>query len=239
MSPSPLHRREDQVQVPKAVARDESSLGQGDLGRRVAYRRKELGLSQAEVERRAHLAPGHLRYLETSPEATLGVAALHRLASALDTTASELRGEHADHPPGFRTPRNRTTYTSLSPADCERLVGDRGIGRFVFDSERGPVALPVNYLMVDGDVVFRTASDTSIDRVDPESAVGFEVDAIDDAMGNGWSVLFTGNVQRVEAPADIRRLEALGLDPWAGGQRDVLLRLVPVERSGRRIRSDL
>lgn len=235
-SPSPFDRRPAESLAQERTARDGHLLGPGDLGRRIAQRRNELGLTEGEVERRAHFGRGYLRYLETGPNATLGAAALQRLAWALETTAGALRGESTS-PPGSRTPRHEVSYTRLSPADCERLVGDRGIGRFVFDSERGPVALPVNYVVADGDILFRTASETSIDRALPDAPASFEVDVIDDTMRTGWSVLFTGKVERVEAANELGQIEKLGLDPWAGGRRDVLVRLMPIEVSGRRIDS--
>jgi hypothetical protein len=61
--------------------------------------------------------------------------------------------------------------------------------------------------------------------------VSFEVDHIDEALREGWSVLLTGRLQLV----DDEPAEPDGPHPWAGGDRQVLLRLVPSGRSGRRI----
>ena len=57
---------------------------------------------------------------------------------------------------------------------------------------RGPVALPVNFRMFGDDVVFRTAALSSVRSATHGGRVGFEVDHIDDAMREGWSVLVTG-----------------------------------------------
>jgi hypothetical protein len=95
------------------------------------------------------------------------------------------------------------------------------------------VALPVNYTVIDGDVVFRTATDNAIDQNSSDAPVSFEVDHIDEVSGEGWSVLLTGRLHRFDETPDP------GGDndpvPWAGGDRPVLLRLTPRERSGRRI----
>jgi hypothetical protein len=66
--------------------------------------------------------------------------------------------------------------------------------------------------------------------------VSFEVDHVDEAMSAGWSVLVTGPVRRV-SPDEFRRLEDLGIEPWAGGQRSVYLRIEQRGVSGRRIRA--
>ena len=94
----------------------------------------------------------------------------------------------------------------------------------------------MNYRVVDGDIIFRTAEDTTLTAVSDAEPVGFEVDRIDDAMSEGWSVLVTGRVRRV-SPDERRRLETLRIEPWAGGQRTVYLRLEPRELTGRRIQA--
>ena len=66
--------------------------------------------------------------------------------------------------------------------------------------------------------------------------MSFEVDRVDEAMSEGWSVLVTGRLRRV-SPDELRRLENLGVEPWAGGPRSVYLRLELREVSGRRIRA--
>jgi nitroimidazol reductase NimA-like FMN-containing flavoprotein (pyridoxamine 5'-phosphate oxidase superfamily) len=55
-------------------------------------------------------------------------------------------------------------------------------------------------------------------------------------MSEGWSVLVTGRVRRV-SPDELHQLETFGIEPWAGGERTVYLRLEPREVTGRRIRA--
>lgn len=63
----------------------------GDLGRRVAQRRMELGLTRDQLAARAGMATGYLTYLETQV-AHVGSSGLARLADALQTTVDELLG---------------------------------------------------------------------------------------------------------------------------------------------------
>ena len=64
----------------------------GDLSRRLAARRGELGLSAEAVAARAGIHPGYLRHLED--HATMPTwATLRSLAAALETTPGRLLGD--------------------------------------------------------------------------------------------------------------------------------------------------
>ncbi|MGW2689678.1 helix-turn-helix domain-containing protein [Streptomyces sp. NPDC001414] len=212
-----------------------SAEAQGDLGRRVAARRRELGLTREQTAERCGIAVGYLRYLEERPEAVPGTGSLLRLADVLNTTVSHLTGGDLDTPPGPGRAGHRPEFTGLSPAECAVLLGSHGVGRLGVDSAEGPVVVPVNYSVVDGAIVFRTADDGM-----PALAVGrrvaFEVDRIDDAFCEGWSVLVRGDAGQVTDDAEIRRLAmSVHSAPWAGGDRDLWVRVEPRAVTGRRI----
>lgn len=206
-----------------------------DLGRRIAQRRRDVGLSREELAQRARMAESYVEYLEDQA-AHVPLIAVSRLALALDTSVDELLGGAVEVPPGQRRPAAGAGLETLNERECRRLVAAGGVGRFVFTTQRGPVAVPVNYRMMEGDIVFRTAEGTSLTAVSDAEPVSFEVDRLDDAMSEGWSVLVTGRVRRV-SPDELRQLEALRVEPWAGGERTVYLRLEPREVTGRRIRA--
>lgn len=124
---------------------------------------------------------------------------------------------------------------ALSGDECRRLLGHRGVGRVVFVDARGPVALPVNYVMDQGDIVFRTDSASSILATPATGRVSFEVDEIDPQHRRGWSVLATGTVEHVDDPADLRHVTMLGPTPWASGDRNRYLRLTVHAITGRRL----
>lgn len=65
--------------------------GPGDLGRRIAARRQQIGWSRAELASRAGLSLPYLTYLETHPS-IVTMATLIELAEALETTAYALLG---------------------------------------------------------------------------------------------------------------------------------------------------
>lgn len=208
----------------------------GDLGRRVSERRHQLGLSREEVARRARMHPAYLAMLERSPSAQPTRAALLRLSAALDTTIEALAGGGALAAPGRTAGNGRGDLGILESHECERLIASGGVGRVVFDEARGPVALPVNYKMLGRDVVFRTASHGPVAAAVAAGTVSFEVDNIDDALSEGWSVVVSGDAHVVADPTERASMERLDVRPWAGGDREAYVRLVPRTITGRRIR---
>ncbi len=73
--------------------------------------------------------------------------------------------------------------------------------------------------MLNNDIVFRSAGDGEISGIGADEPVSFEVDCVDDAMSEGWSVLAAGTIHRVGLPAEVRDVDVLGLEPCAGGGR--------------------
>ncbi|WP_042380429.1 helix-turn-helix domain-containing protein [Streptacidiphilus melanogenes] len=210
----------------------------GDLGRRVSHRRQELGLSVAEVARRAGMTPGFVDWIETRP-AEIGPGELARIAAALDTTRRELLGADHDAAPGRAGPDRRAVSVALTEDECRSRLGRRGIGRIAFDpGEKAGgelVVRPVNYEVVDGVVLFRTEEAGALSGVVGRPVV-LEVDRLDDVLALGWSLLVTGL-----AEADPREEDRVGADeegplPWAAGPRDLLVRIRPDRITGRELR---
>jgi transcriptional regulator with XRE-family HTH domain len=208
-----------------------------DLGRRVIEQRRRAGLSRAETAQRAGMSPSYLKYLETSSAPDPGPGALARLAAALGTTVSTLTGSGMNLPPGRRRAARQPLLQELSPAECQAYLTPGGVGRFLFTTVRGPVAIPVNYRMLGQDVVFRTGRTAGAAAGAQLTQVSFDVDHIDEALGEGWSVLVSGDAHLVIDPDELEQVTALGITPWAGGQRDTYVRLTPREITGRRIRA--
>jgi nitroimidazol reductase NimA-like FMN-containing flavoprotein (pyridoxamine 5'-phosphate oxidase superfamily) len=207
----------------------------GDLARRVAERRRKIGLTREDVALRAGMHSTYLDYLEHSPDAALTPGDLQRLAAALETTAEFLTGGQVDRPPGPGRAGPHPRLDVLTREECELHLAGGGVGRFVFLAPQGPVALPVNFRYHDGDVLFRTRAHGALAAA-AGTTVSLEVDQIDEPMSEGWSVLVTGPAELIVDPAELQRLADLGIDPWPGGRREALIRIEAETISGRRIR---
>lgn len=214
-----------------------ADYGGTDLGRRIAEHRRQAGLSREETAARAEMASGYLEFLETSPSASPTQAALIRLAAALDTSTEALAGAGLDRPSGRRAPLGRSVLERLTDRECRAHLGAAGAGRFVFTEPRGPVAVPMNYAMLGGDVVVCTGAHTSLAARAGQAQVSFEVDRFDEALTEGWSVLVSGTAHAITKPAELDNVRSLGIAPWAGGERDTYIRITTREMTGRRIRA--
>ncbi|NUR00903.1 MAG: helix-turn-helix domain-containing protein [Streptomyces sp.] len=219
----------------KAPSRTAEEHALGDLGRRLAARRAELGLSRREAATRAGMAPGYLQYLEEYSGAAPGPGVLLRLSQVLETTVRELTGGDTELPSGLGQASRSPDFTSLSVPECRALLSTHGVGRIAVPTVSRPVVVPVNYSVVDGAIVFRTEPGSTPSQASG-CQVAFEVDRIDDAFSRGWSVLVRGHARTVTDPDEVRRLaEGARSEPWTGGHRDQWVRIDPLAITGRRI----
>jgi nitroimidazol reductase NimA-like FMN-containing flavoprotein (pyridoxamine 5'-phosphate oxidase superfamily) len=186
------------------------------------------------------MAEDYLRYVEETP-ADVSDGSLLRLAGALRTTADRLRGGDVDLPPGQGGAAAHPALEEISPAECWERLGAHGVGRVALPAPQGargareaPTVLPVNYSVLDGAIVYHTSEHRAAATSGDE--VAFEVDRVDDALHQGWSVLAVGPAEEVTQPDRARELAArMRSRPWAGGARPALVRIVPRRLTGRRI----
>lgn len=121
----------------------------------------------------------------------------------------------------------------LDHSECLELLDTRSVGRVAFCAEDGPVVLPVNYVVHEGDVLFRTSPHNSIARHVNSRPAAFQVDEIDDFTQSGWSVLVRGKAELVEDIHDLPR--EVRPVPWAEGTRSLFVRVRGLSITGRRL----
>ena len=132
----------------------------------------------------------------------------------------------------------------LDEDECVRLIAPGGIGRLAFPGRFDLTVLPVNYVLHDGAILFRTAQAGSTDedlRTGIEHAeyrVAFEVDDFDTEAREGWSVLIQGPAHHIDDAAERDRALAVGVEAWPGGDREHFIRITPARITGRRIRHE-
>jgi nitroimidazol reductase NimA-like FMN-containing flavoprotein (pyridoxamine 5'-phosphate oxidase superfamily) len=213
---------------------DGSRADRNPIARRVAERRAQLGLSESGLSTRAAMSPRYLQHLlDAGPE--FDPAGMVRVAAALDLTYQELLEGRRDPPPGQAAKQARPVLAQLSDTECWDKLGTHGVGRIAVPvQQKGPDVLPVNYLVDEGTVVYRTAPGGPAEPAAGEG-VSFQVDQIDDHFDHGWSVLLTGTAEPVEGGEEADRLAERAPEPWAGGERPVWVRVRPKSVTGRRI----
>lgn len=112
----------------------------GDVSRRVALLREELGLSRDELALRAGMAPTFVQYVEEQAD-TIGTATLLRLAAALRTTAGQLLGAAPGPPPALH---------DLGTEECWDRLAEHLFGRVALSTPDGPAVIPVGYTVAGG-----------------------------------------------------------------------------------------
>ncbi len=141
-----------------------------------------------------------------------------------------------------RTAVPESRIEPLDEAECLALIAPGGIGRIAYHGRFGQTVLPVNYELFDGTIVFRTGQDSPLDEdlrtgiARAEYQVAFEIDEIDKAGRDGWSVLVQGSARHVDSETERSSALQSGVEPWAGGQKEHYVRIVPTRITGRRIR---
>jgi uncharacterized protein len=129
----------------------------------------------------------------------------------------------------------QASWQDLTKSECFELLSGQRLGRVAVVDDRGPIALPVNFILDRHMVVFRTEEGTKLDAASRGSRVGFEVDGTDAATRTGWSVVVRGEAVEVTDPEELARLRELPLQPWAPGNRHRYVRILPAVLTGRRI----
>ena len=204
----------------------------GDLARRIVHRRNELGISTEELAQRVGIDPTYLKYFERSADARLSAGTLNLIALALGTSPLALEGGDFERPMAQGRAGRHAALEALSQEHCEVQLAAGGVGRVVYSTDRGPVALPVNFRFAEGSIVLSTDL-AKAHHLERQAVVGFEIDRVDDAMSEGWSVLVSGRARRVDDPDEVVRFSSLDLEPWAGGPRHALVKITPETVTGR------
>ncbi|QIX26725.1 pyridoxamine 5'-phosphate oxidase family protein [Nocardioides sp. JQ2195] len=124
----------------------------------------------------------------------------------------------------------------LSPEKCRELLAAGVVGRVAVCAPDGPHIVPVNYVLIDDSIIFRTEPYTLLGRLADDARLGFEVDNLDHERHRGWSVLAIGPAESVVDPDEIASMTAIrDPRPWAAGDRRLHIRLTWTSLTGRRL----
>jgi nitroimidazol reductase NimA-like FMN-containing flavoprotein (pyridoxamine 5'-phosphate oxidase superfamily) len=130
----------------------------------------------------------------------------------------------------------------LDEAECLRLISPGGVGRIAYQGRYGLTVLPVNYRLVGGAVLFRTARDSITGQdlrtgiANADFKIAFEIDYLDERAREGWSVLIQGPAHHLDSAVEQEAAIAGGVHPWAGEDKDHFIRITPTRITGRRVR---
>lgn len=129
----------------------------------------------------------------------------------------------------------RTWTEDLSPSECWNLLSMAPVGRIGVLLDGTPEIYPVNFVIDDQSIVFRTDPGNKLRGLNRNPAVCFEADGINMDDHTGWSVLVKGRAAELHGDQELRRAAELPLRVWALGEKGVWIHIRPTEVTGRKL----
>lgn len=124
--------------------------------------------------------------------------------------------------------------TVLDEREAWNLLSSIPLGRLVTYFGAQLEIFPVNYVVQNGTVLFRTAEGTKLFTTVMNEKVLFEAD--DHTADEGWSVIVRGTARMLNSAEEIREAEQAGLMPWVPTEKLRFVRVTATEISARRFR---
>jgi uncharacterized protein len=135
--------------------------------------------------------------------------------------------------------RPATEIVELPRPECLSRLAATAFGRIVVSVTGWDHAVirPVNYVFDESSqcVALPSARGSKLHALLRSAKAAFEIDGIDPTEHVGWSVIIVGVCEEVTDPGELRRIDALGLDPWAPGHKGHWIRIRSNTVSGREI----
>ena len=135
--------------------------------------------------------------------------------------------------------RQKHRITELDESQCRELLTAHRtrLGRVAFVEDGDPdwpTVLPVNYAYHDGQIFFRTFEGSKLYAALRRQRVAFEIDVVDSAWKEGWSVVALGTLEVVRDPKHRAAVDEI-LRSWAADRTGQLVRLDIELLTGREI----
>lgn len=122
----------------------------------------------------------------------------------------------------------------LTDEQCWELLGANQIGRLATVVGGGVDIFPVNYIVHEGRILFKTAEGTKLAGVMAHHDVAFEIDGYNAETNEAWSVVLSGLAQVITHDEELDELEKLPLFPWNLEPKNRFVAIEATGLSGRR-----
>src|SRR6476620_12805793 len=129
-------------------------------------------------------------------------------------------------------PEDFQPVSILSESECWNLLKSGSLGRLVTAVAGRPEIFPVNYVVQNRTILFRTAEGTKLVSTAINHDVLFEVD--DHNVAEGWSVIGKGMARSLRTDEDVAEAEQAELLPWIATVKPHYVRIRPMSVTGRR-----
>ncbi|MGE2837151.1 pyridoxamine 5'-phosphate oxidase family protein [Mycobacterium sp. SMC-4] len=130
------------------------------------------------------------------------------------------------------TTTSESPVTELTEAESWNLLAGLSLGRLVTTVNGWTEIFPVNFVVQDKTLLFRTAEGTKLLTTVLNENVLFEAD--DHNLVEGWSVVVRGRAKLVAGSNDTVKAQRAGLYPWIATPKSRFVRITPQAVTGRR-----
>lgn len=122
----------------------------------------------------------------------------------------------------------------LTIDQCWELLTATTVGRLAVDIAGKPDIFPINYIVDENAIVFKTGAGTKLAASALLHHVAFEIDGYEPTERNAWSVVIKGRAHQVERMEEVFAADDLPLFPWAAHPKPNFVRIDPTTITGRR-----
>lgn len=129
---------------------------------------------------------------------------------------------------------NTDVIQNLSDEESLELLATKTFGRLVVRRNDDMDLFPLNYLVHEGEIYFRTAEGSKLFSLTLNNDVLFEADNVDGDSQEAWSVVVKGTARTLSSNAEIEAADQLPLKPWLPTLKYNYVVVSPNEISGRK-----
>lgn len=122
----------------------------------------------------------------------------------------------------------------LKEDEALELMGDQQLGRLVVRIKDDFDIYPLNYVVNEGKIYFRTAEGSKLFSLTLNDDVLFEVDNVDSEAEEAWSVIVKGSARALQSNDEIAKADELPLKPWLPTLKYNYVVVTPSDISGRK-----
>lgn len=129
---------------------------------------------------------------------------------------------------------NDDVIQKLSGEESLELLATNTFGRLVVRRKDDMDLFPLNYIVHEGKIFFRTAEGSKLFTLTLNNDVLFEADEVDGETREAWSVIVKGTARALTAASEIEAADELPLTPWLPTLKYIYVEITPKDVSGRR-----